>query len=134
MPRDPKRDAETAQIAMLLEAMAGREPANAIYEQERNGQADLCSKGADTHLPVEGSDDPAFAAMGVQMGPPLPNDPLFRVATLPPGWSIKPTDHSMWSDLCDDTGRKRAAIFYKAAFYDRRAFISPTAADKADGG
>ncbi len=27
----------------------------------------------------------------------------------------------MWSDLLDEKGRKRGAIFYKAAFYDRRA-------------
>ena len=30
----------------------------------------------------------------------------------------------MWSDLLDAHGRKRAAIFYKAAFYDRSATIS----------
>lgn len=29
----------------------------------------------------------------------------------------------MWSDLVDDKGRKRAGIFYKAAFYDRSAHI-----------
>ncbi len=30
----------------------------------------------------------------------------------------------MWSDLLDDKGRKRGSIFYKAAFYDRKAHLS----------
>src|SRR6185436_8068032 len=34
------------------------------------------------------------------------------------------TDHSMYTDLVDDKGRVRASIFYKAAFYDRKADIS----------
>ena len=29
----------------------------------------------------------------------------------------------MWSYLTDQHGRQRVAIFYKAAFYDRRAFM-----------
>ena len=29
----------------------------------------------------------------------------------------------MWSDLLDDKGVKRGSIFYKAAFYDRSAFL-----------
>jgi hypothetical protein len=32
----------------------------------------------------------------------------------------------MWSYLVDEKGRERAAIFYKAAFYDRDAHISIT--------
>jgi hypothetical protein len=45
------------------------------------------------------------------------------VAKLPAGWKKVATEHSMWSDLLDDQGRKRAAIFFKAAFYDYSAFI-----------
>jgi len=51
-------------------------------------------------------------------------DDLFVRVTLPAGWSIVPTDHSMWSKLIDERGRERAAMFYKAAFYDRDAHIS----------
>jgi hypothetical protein len=47
-----------------------------------------------------------------------------RSVKLPEGWHIKATDHSMWSNLVDDKGRNRASIFYKAAFYDREAFLS----------
>ena len=51
-------------------------------------------------------------------------DDLFYDVQLPEGWEIKATDHSMWNDLFDDKGRKRANFFYKAAFYDRDAFIN----------
>lgn len=51
-------------------------------------------------------------------------DDVFMEVTLPAGWTKKPTDHSMWSDLLDAQGRKRAGIFYKAAFYDRNGFIN----------
>ena len=30
----------------------------------------------------------------------------------------------MWNELIDNKGRKRASFFYKAAFYDRDAFIN----------
>ena len=51
-------------------------------------------------------------------------DDLFWNVELPKDWQIKATDHSMWNNLFDDKGRKRAAFFYKAAFYDRDAFIN----------
>lgn len=51
-------------------------------------------------------------------------DDIFVNVILPEGWNKQPTEHSMWSDLLDEKGRKRAAIFYKAAFYDRSAHIS----------
>lgn len=51
-------------------------------------------------------------------------DDLFWNVVLPEGWTIKATDHTMWNNLFDDKGRKRANFFYKAAFYDRDAFIN----------
>lgn len=48
-------------------------------------------------------------------------DDIFVSVTLPPGWKKQASDHAMWSYLLDEKGRKRASIFYKAAFYDRRA-------------
>ena len=51
-------------------------------------------------------------------------DDLFWSVALPEGWRIEATDHSMWNNLFDDKGRKRANFFYKAAFYDRDAFIN----------
>ena len=51
-------------------------------------------------------------------------DDLFWNVKLPEGWEIKATDHTMWNELIDNKGRKRASFFYKAAFYDRDAFIN----------
>lgn len=51
------------------------------------------------------------------------DDDIFVNVTFPPGWRLEATDHSMWSNLLDDKGRKRASMFYKAAFYDRSAHI-----------
>jgi len=48
-------------------------------------------------------------------------DDIFVNVRFPQGWHVEPTDHSMWSDLIDPRGNVRAGIFYKAAFYDRRA-------------
>lgn len=60
--------------------------------------------------------------MGVKFGQDA--DDLFVQVELPEGWKKVPTDHSMWSKLVDGQGRERASIFYKAAFYDRKAHIS----------
>ena len=62
------------------------------------------------------------AALGIEFGKTV--DRVFIEAALPDGWKIVPTSHAMWSDLVDDKGRKRAAIFFKAAFYDYNAHIS----------
>ena len=51
-------------------------------------------------------------------------DDLFWSVKLPDGWEIKATDHTMWNELWDNKGRKRASFFYKASFYDRDAFIN----------
>ena|ERR1700690_239018 len=69
---------------------------------------------------------------GFVFGAPVEGDPLFVHATLPPGWSRKATDHSMWSKIVDDRGRERCAIFYKAAFYDRKADMHVSARYRVD--
>lgn len=107
----------------MLEMMSGGS-SGAVERQEARGQSELVQSDV---LPVEGTDTAlerkAWEAMGIVFGAPVPGDDLFVAVTLPAGWSKRRTDHSMWSDLVDEKGRKRAAIFYKAAFYDRRAFI-----------
>jgi hypothetical protein len=60
--------------------------------------------------------------MGIQFGADA--DDLFVEVRLPEGWKKQATDHAMWSELLDEKGRKRANIFYKAAFYDREAHVS----------
>ena len=100
-----------------------------IEAQEAQGQADFVKSQT---LPIDGlewrfnrgekyniSPKEYLESIGFIFGEPA--DDLFINVQLPEGWKIEPTNHSMWSDLVDDKGRKRAGIFYKAAFYDRNA-------------
>lgn len=93
-----------------------------IEEMEAAGQRQLVNSQL---LPTKLNHDTEadFLALGFTFGDPDPSDPLFRPATLPEGWTRQGSDHSMWSHLLDGLGRKRVAIFYKAAFYDRRALM-----------
>ena len=91
-----------------------------IENQEARGQAELVRS---TQLPVDTrrTADAVFEALGFTFGAVTEGDPLFREATLPDGWRKEATAHSMHSNIVDEQGRKRVDIFYKAAFYDRRA-------------
>jgi len=94
-----------------------------IENMEAAGQRELV-KATDT-LPSDGSDNPAWAAAGLVFGEKVAGDPLFRKVTLPAGWKKVATDHDMWSNLLDEKGCVRGKIFYKAAFYDRKATVYP---------
>lgn len=88
-----------------------------IEAQEKRGQTALV---ASTNMPKEMRPSrEAFEKLGFAFGDDV--DELFISATLPAGWTRAATDHSMHSDILDDQGRKRVSVFYKAAFYDRRA-------------
>lgn len=91
-----------------------------IESQEARGQQELVNAEV---LPAQG-DWEALEAIGIKKGRSVDDDPLFVEATLPEGWKKKATEHSMWSMVVDETGKERASIFYKAAFYDRAAFIN----------
>jgi hypothetical protein len=120
---DTTREAnENPERALLTLGIFGA--SGVIEASEAAGQQELVESD---QLPVEivNGKPEQLEAMGIMLGP-LPcksNDQLFRSAILPHGWKLVPTDHSMWSDMVDAKGRKRASIFYKAAFYDRGAQI-----------
>ena len=118
----------TALEGLLLGAMIGIPTDDLIGEQEKRGQQQLVNSD---RLPTELRDDrAAFEALGFTLGDPDPADPLFAPVTLPDGWAREASDHDMWSYIVDQLGRRRVAIFYKAAFYDRRAdmrIVTPAA-------
>ena len=103
--------------------MKKEDAAGAILAQEARGQRAFA---ASTVLPIEclGCTREQLEALGIVFGEPV--DDLFIEVQLPEGWEKVPTDHSMWTDLVDAQGERRAAVFYKAAFYDRSAHISLT--------
>ncbi len=139
---DADRVTNTARHARMEDALLGGNP-KAIVAQEAAGQAQLARA---SQLPAQGLtvlsasnratfSDPVtgqpcaspvarlLTAAGGKVHGPSPGDDLFVDVTLPPGWAVVPTDHHMWSELRDEKGRKRAGIFYKAAFYDRGAHV-----------
>lgn len=105
----------------LLGGLAGMD--EYIGGMERQGQQQLVHSD---RLPtkVQHGTDEDFLALGFTFGDPDPADPLFRPATLPEGWSREGSDHAMWSYIVDTNGRQRVGVFYKAAFYDRKAEMS----------
>jgi hypothetical protein len=118
----------TEQWELLLGGMSGENVSNVIERQEKRGQRTI---ERSEKLPLNknkhtGKEDPTYkdklTVMGIAIGEEI--DDLFMSVQLPEGWRIKGTDHSMWSNLVDDEGRNRASIFYKAAFYDRDAYLS----------
>lgn len=101
-------DVENALVAMTP---------GGIEAQEKRGQMALVNS---SNLPKDMSPSrEAFEKVGFVFGADV--DDLFVSAKLPPGWTRAATGHSMHSDIMDEHGRKRVGVFYKAAFYDRRA-------------
>lgn len=93
-----------------------------LAAQETRNQQELINSDL---LPVDGSEHPAFARMGIVWGADAAGDALFRHAALPAGWKLAATAHVRWSDLLDDKGNVRAHVFYQAVPYDKRADIVP---------
>lgn len=132
-PHNTAEEAERAPIIPIVEAMAavwgGGSPGDAIVVQEAAGQRSFVN--SDT-LPTRRNDygdansQAVLEAAGVKFGEVVERDPMFQYVELPQGWRRQGSGHDMWSYLLDEKGRKRASIFYKAAFYDRDAFYSVT--------
>lgn len=136
----------------MLYAMEGKSPSKAIENQEKRGQQSvirnqrLPKKMNEHSLSYEIGWDGVIDSMSWEEKFKIINqnnieytkqqyekmgiviveayDDLFWNVNLPEGWEIKATDHSMWNNLFDNKGKKRANFFYKAAFYDRDAFIN----------
>lgn len=117
-PRNTTREVQENPLGFIAACLGSGGASQAIEEQERNGQAQVL---ASTTLPTEGSRDPELIALGFTFGEQVKGDPLFRQATLPDGWTREGSDHAMHSYICDKRGVRRVNVFYKAAFYDRRA-------------
>lgn len=114
-----RSDSDGEILGLFLEAMVIGSAERVIKNQEARGQSALVRSSV---LPKQGPWD-VLEAMGIVRGEE--QDDLFVQVTLPEGWHKRATNHSMWSDLIDEHGRNRASIFYKAAFYDRAAHITP---------
>ena len=125
MPKKPintRQEAQDSPEMLFMEALISGGTSGMIERQEKQGQSSFV--GSDT-LPTEISegDKDTLIQMGVKFGSVVEGDDIFQYVELPQGWKKESTDHSMWSYLIDAAGKKVASIFYKAAFYDRSAFL-----------
>lgn len=104
-------------------------PSEYIEHTEKEGQRQLVSSQL---LPAQARGLTSewgwneLEALGFRKGEPVDGDPLFVHAEMPEGWTKQAADGAFWSYLVDERGVKRAAIFYKAAFYDRKASMTLT--------
>ena len=106
-------------LKMLIHAMSGKN--NVIEHMEAEGQQEAVRNimmAKDMSPNKEEWEQLGFIFTDI------PDDNVLCVATLPEGWSLKATDHSMWNDIIDENGMKRGSMFYKAAFYDRNAYMT----------
>lgn len=93
---------------------------NTVEEMEVAGQDQLVNSVL-VPVKVNFGTDEDLEALGFKLGKPLIDDPIFRPATFPTGWTRRPGETVYWSEILDAEGNVRIKVFYKAAFYDRRA-------------
>lgn len=100
-----------------VDTRASRKP-----ERESIMKLEQAKAVASGRLPFEGLDsDAGYQALGIRCLEKV--DDLFCKASLPDGWKVNPTGHSMHNVIVDERGRERGSYFYKGAFYGRRARI-----------
>lgn len=107
-----KRDPVIHLLGMMSDGTSGY-----IEGMERQG---TISQARSSTLPTKGLAE-LPPEWGIVIGEPA--DDLFTEVTLPEGWRVVTTSHSMGNRLLNAEGREVAQVFYKAAFYDRRADI-----------
>jgi hypothetical protein len=128
-PTNTALQAGSPAMNLLQNTMPGGEAR--IERQEKEGQREFVA--SDTlptmirHHTAYPSDEERqenlhmLREMGIEVGDPFKDDELFMPARLPKGWKKCSTTHPMYSHIVDDKGRLRIEVFYKAAYYDRRA-------------
>jgi hypothetical protein len=88
-----------------------------VEKMEADGQRQLVESDL---MPADGPWS-ELAELGFSQGAPVEGDDLFCHATQPAGWTREASETSTWSYILDTAGVRRVGLFYKAAFYDRRA-------------
>ena len=114
----------TAETRVLTDGLPGM-----IEATEANGAREVAAANG-TRLPTDGREAwELLLAEGGGKGSPVPDDPIWTEGSLPDGWRVETTDHSMWTRVLDDNDVERIDVFYKAAFYDRRCLMKVSAGE-----
>jgi hypothetical protein len=119
MDRNAKKEAMESPVLGMFGAMQS----NGNLLSEREGAAEAKQM---RELPVNGTKgrEDEWKTLGFEFGEPE-DDELFRpVLKQPDGWHLKSEGHDpRHMILLDNKGRRRGTMFYKNAFYDRKADI-----------
>ena len=110
----------------MLRWLFGGDP-KAIEQQEAEGQKEITSPTKERNclqlpLKINGDDKDGYIKLVIKYRKPV--DDIFGLYEVPKGFKTQPTDHPMWNKLLNQNGEVVADFFYKAAFYDREAFIN----------
>ena len=118
-----------AEVIALATNMQIAASPGGIERQEAAGQRELLERNI---LPreIKGGTCEQLAQFGLKFGEDV--DDLFVECELPSGWTKKAGAWDTHNDLLDEKGRIRAFLFFKAAFYDRQAYMSLRCRFKVD--
>lgn len=109
----------TDEVRGRVEGAMSRGSPGRLVVPKRQGQRELSQSD---ELPTEMHPSrAAFEKLGFKFGAPVKGQELLTEAELPKGWRREGLSFQRWSYLLDENGKKRVAIFYKAAAYDLRA-------------
>lgn len=95
-----------------------------LFKAQIAGQEKVRRSPALDCLPVSGARESDFVQVGIRLGPTYDDDPIFRRATIPEGWSIGATSDSSVFYLKDPRGCRRADILYVNTEAQRLARIT----------
>ncbi len=119
-PIDTSKLDSTVRLLDAIVQGSGR----SIEGEEARGQEELVqSESIPTQMRSEGMEE-KLKELGFELGEVDESDPLFRSCKLPQDWKREASGHRLWSYIVDERGFRRISISYKAAYYDRRAFMS----------
>lgn len=101
----------------------------AIEQQEAEGQKEITIPTKERNciqlpLKINSGGDDGYERLGIKFKKSIEGDDLFGMYEVPNGFKTIATDHNMWNDLLNEKDEVVASFFYKAAYYDRDAFIN----------
>lgn len=100
----------------------GGNPDAILAQEARGADSFVTSDTLPTDISNRTEAEAYLKTLGFKFLGPVPNDKLFQYVKFPEGWKRKPdSDDPRHITLLDNKDRKRGYIFYKAAFYDRKA-------------
>lgn len=128
------KEDDIQKMNLLLDVISGKDTNTSIDNIERSGRDNIINK---TQLPIyansinkkcydiENTKElvlKKYKELGIEVI--NEENDLFYNIKLPKNIKLKSSESKYWTYLVDDKGTELASIFYKAVFYDRKAFIN----------